>query len=197
MTLSYTSPDETSTVKQVTVNGKSYDLPPWIAEREFVDGLTSKNSSEPLASLVSCELVEWQLLDHYEDEKYYPYFKVEFFLPFGSIREFALDRFSLATESDGDFLVDAELTSEGAIVKYLGMEPLNLYAVAAYLIPKDLDKVPEFSDTANNTVSSLIPEREYFEEILEDASNGSDDIYKELVGPNGEPYILLVQEDMD
>lgn len=203
MTISYTAPDGTLTVEQVTVNGKTYDLPPWLDEKTFTEGVTSNDNTEPLSSLVSCELIEWQLVQKYTDEcdgeVYAPFFKVTFFIPFNSMREIAYGRFVDPVESEKDMLLSAEMTDEGALITYLGAEyDDDIYDITVYLLPKDLTKVPETVNTDDKETFYTLPLlREDFETGIEDSLYEPSSIYKEITGPDNEPYFLLVQEHAD
>lgn len=203
MTISYTAPDGTLTVKKVTVNSKTYDLPTWLDEKTFTDGLTSNVNTEPLSSLTSCELAGWQLVQRYTDdddeEVYTPYFTVTFFIPFNSMREIAYGRFADPVDAENFFMPFAEITDEGAIVTYLGSEyDDDIYDITVYLLPKDLTKVSDPVNVEDKETFYTLPLlREDFKSGVEDALGEPGSIYKETAGPDGEPYFLLVQEHMD
>jgi hypothetical protein len=203
MSVSRISPDGAKTVEQVTVDGKNYDLPPWVEEDDFVASLKSGLVSEPFASLISCELVDWKTIGVFEEGVYYPFFKLQFFVPFGEVRELVANRFGPDVDSlkRTDYSMNIKFSDAGAIISLVGMESFDFNDIQVYLLPKNLNTLPQLSDEEDSEFSESVLsnfewlQKDFESEVKELVKWGS--AYQEVDGPEHDPYFLLVNIHQD
>jgi hypothetical protein len=94
-----------------------FDVPAWISVSEFVEGLESGDTNDPLSSLFSCKLYK---KNENPEETISEFgmaggdiFEVEFLVPFGELRELSLNRFrAVKVDSDGNVWGTEEIKHE-------------------------------------------------------------------------------------
>lgn len=206
--VSRTSIDGERVIEEVEIDGRKYDVPDWIGTWEFKQAVESGGYSDGVAALVSCKLHHWDGGEDFvpngdfesEDQSV---FELEFFVPFGGFHELIVNRFV----PTGNFKKNSDIrfTNEGVFIKFLAKEYFDYNAIQAHLLPKDLDKVvvPDENDYDEEDFDSVDLFEETIEELQENWSKkvdnvtGQGGIYKEVTGPDGEPYFLLVRVHED
>jgi len=192
MTVSRVSPDGNTTVEVVTVDDKQYDLPPWLTESEFREGLKSSDTTNALGSMLSCTLVNWIEDPLGGSGEIVPLFEAEWLVPFGSVKELASLVFTPVDKMYGGKDLVTEFTDAGVRLTLTGMEYFESFAVNVFLVPEDASKFELKNNDEETSFDLLYDLREDYEEVEEDAEMQYSDRLEKVTGPDDEQYIFYV-----
>lgn len=192
MTVSYTSPNGETTVEVITVDGKQYDLPPWIEEDDFCAGVQSTDNTNALSSLTSCTLVKWMEDPLGGSDAVLPIFEVEYFVPFNSAQELAVNAFTPVDKLYGGNDMTWEFTDTGVKLTLTAMEYFDFHDVQVFLIPEDVNQFTLDEDDVEDHFYKLYELQEYFSDVEAEAKDEWSDVFERITGPDCEPYILFV-----
>lgn len=204
MTVERTSPDGVVTIKELTVDGNTYDLPPWIKEADFIAGVKSNDDDNALSSLVKCELAFWDKNDldpeDYEGEEevystHVPLFKLQFAVPLDGLRELAVHFFTPITGAFRGEEMTFTVGDEGATISFLAREYTDFNDVQAAVLSNDFATQP-YSGTGKWLA-------ETYEELQKDLAEqikyatGWGGFYQEFDTTDGNSYFLLIKVHED
>lgn len=191
MSVSKNSSDGSITIEAITVDGISFDLPPWISESDFREGLKSGDDDNPLSSLVSCTFDEWDTDEDY-DGNVIPLaiFAVEWFIPFKAVRELVCDFFT----PDGDSLV-VEITDTGVKVSHKVYEYRDTNDIQVLVLPEDLSNL-EYPGSGEWSREVFDEVKENFEESVKQATEWGG-YFEKFTTPSGESHFVLVKVHED
>ena len=192
--VSLTSPDGLITVEEVTNKGTTFHLPPWIKKEEFISGMNSGNDGEPLSSLVGCTLVRWEENydydeddDDYDEDAVVPIFKVNFRVPFDSMRELVANRFTPTSAGPGQDDYKIKVSDNWVEIEVHVEKYQDFNDVQAVVLPKD------FAD------KECPSKNEWLKELFNDLVNNFEEVKKYADGPyrdithNQKEYFLLLK----
>ena len=203
MAVSRTSPDGAVSIERVDVDGRSYDLPPSMTEAEFREGLASGDDENPLASLTGCKLSWWEENDEYDSDypeggEFAPVFALEWFVPFGSLRELVTSAFTPQAPEHrrGADLFEIEFNELGAIIRGHGSEYRDFNDVQAFLIPGDVKQFNYSASRTESWLAELLEEYKMDPEGFEREARGWDGQVA-VTEANGVGYTLVIKVHED
>lgn len=133
------SPDGLTIIKKITHRGSSYHLPPWIPENEFRDGLDSKDGDEALSSLIKCRLAGWSNEFDYgtKDRIDVPVFRLRFLVPYNSVRELVVNRFTPGVLRAPVFHeILHSFSTDGVTISFHAHEYQDFNEIQSFVLPK-------------------------------------------------------------
>lgn len=186
-----TAKDGRTTVEAVELDGRTYDLPPWLSVEEFTTGLRSNDPGDPLSTLSSLTLKGWERSPYGYSEPDVPIFDAVFEVPHGGIYELVYDRFAPAWQ-DAEYEREIEVHDEFIRVSFPVREYMDFNDVQLISFPKE---IPSYE-------SDSLMNQSVYEEMTQDFAEfkrqtvGWDGHYEEFTKDGVDSFLFLkVHED--